>query len=766
MRLSLADHLPAGRSPTLTITDDEGAPTVTLVLTPERVSEDGGESRVTAQLNRVTTRDVTVTVSASAVSPADSDDFALSANRELTIRAGKTASTGTVTVTALDDEADGPDEQVTVAGTVTGPPGLEAPSPRTLTIIDDDSAATESTNLPPAFSPESYEFELEERRDGRAAEVLLGVVRATDPEDEALAYFLVRGDARRFAVDSSSGVISYIGPGEDPDAGPGQYQLVAMVRDPAGLEAEATVIVKVVSTNEAPTAVDDAAETEEDQPVVIDVLANDRDPDGDRLRVVAVASPVHGTTTVAGGGVRYEPAPAYSGTDAFNYTVADAGGLTARAMVTVEVLPVNHPPEAEDDEAETLEDQPVVVDVLANDSDPDGDRLRVVSVTAPSHGTAVVAPGGVRYSPSRDYHGADAFTYTVADPRGLTATARAALTVRPVNDAPAPVGAIVDQALEEGGEPVTLDVAPYFTDVDGDALAFTAASSDPQAATVAVTGTSLTLTPVVTGAAVITVTATDPGGLTATQAFGVAVGDRLVREVLTDTLAALGRGHLSSVRQTVGRRLDGGGSGTQRLMVAGQQLDPGAWDRLGAGGLTGTHALLTRAALFRQRVAGSSLVGTPADPHLQRLATSGGFTGFGRDWDQTEAAARRRRWTIWGQGDLQAFRGEPAATRGYEGDLRTGYVGVDAQVGGSWLFGVAVSRSGGRGTWQTGTAAGRLKTTLTTVHPYLRWGSGDTTLWAVTGFSVERIRANHAFGVGCRAAGITDGAACSSAGNR
>ena len=44
-----------------------------------------------------------------------------------------------------------------------------------------------------------------------------------------------------------------------------------------------------------------------------------------------------------------------------------------------------------------------------------------------------------------------------------------------------------------------------------------------------------------------------------------------------------------------------------------------------------------------------------------------------------------------------------------------------------------MSRSGGRGTWQTGTAAGRLKTTLTTVHPYLRWGSGDTTLWAMAG---------------------------------
>ena len=51
--------------------------------------------------------------------------------------------------------------------------------------------------------------------------------------------------------------------------------------------------------------------------------------------------------------------------------------------------------------------------------------------------------------------------------------------------------------------------------------------------------------------------------------------------MLTDTLAALGRGHLSSVRQTVGRRLETGGADTQRLTVAGQAFGPEAWDRVG-----------------------------------------------------------------------------------------------------------------------------------------------------------------------------------------
>ena len=341
----------------------------------------------------------------------------------------------------------------------------------------------------------------------------------------------------------------------------------------------------------------------------------------------------------------------------------------------------------------------------------------------------------------------------MADPGGLTATATATLTVRPVNDAPEAVGTIPEQELEEGGDTLTLDLTPYFTDIDGDVLAYTAESSDPAAA-VLVTGATLTLTAVVAGSATITVTASDPAGLTAIQTFGVGVGDGRVREVLTDTLAALGRGYLSSVRQTVGRRLETGGRGTQRLMVAGRQLGPGAWNRLGPGGLMQTHAWLTRAAALRQRHAAIGLTGTPAAPRLQPMAVNDAFNGFGLSrvgLDQVlqgtdvlftfggvgqrpEAApGRQHRWTIWGQGDLQAFRGAPDAVRDYEGDLRTGYLGVDALAGRSWLFGVAVGRSGGRGTWQRGVAAGRLKTTLTTVHPYLRWGSGDTTLWAVAG---------------------------------
>ena len=83
------------------------------------------------------------------------------------------------------------------------------------------------------------------------------------------------------------------------------------------------------------TAVADAARTYRDLPVLVDVLSNDANLEG--LRIVAVTAPAHGTTTVAGGMVRYAPAPGHRGRDTFTYTVVSDGGRTARATVTVMV---------------------------------------------------------------------------------------------------------------------------------------------------------------------------------------------------------------------------------------------------------------------------------------------------------------------------------------------------------------------------------------------------------------------------------------------
>ena len=76
-----------------------------------------------------------------------------------------------------------------------------------------------------------------------------------------------------------------------------------------------------------------------------------------------------------------------------------------------------------------------------------------------------------------------------------------------------------------------------------------------------------------------------------------------------------------------------------------------------------------------------------------------------------------RRWQVWGQGDIQTFAGAPSSAIGYDGDVRTAYVGVDTALSERWLAGVAVSRSFGSGDWRAGGTRGALSTRLTAAYP-------------------------------------------------
>ena len=137
--------LPLGPNPSLTITDDDDPPTVTLILSPASVreSDDGASghaSTVTASLSHPSSEATTVTVSAAAVSPAVAGDFALSGNKVLTIPARETRSTGTVTVTANDNNVDAADKAVTVSGAAANTQGVAGnPDDVTATIRDDEA---------------------------------------------------------------------------------------------------------------------------------------------------------------------------------------------------------------------------------------------------------------------------------------------------------------------------------------------------------------------------------------------------------------------------------------------------------------------------------------------------------------------------------------------------------------------------------------------------------------------------------------------------
>ena len=148
--------------------------------------------------------------------------------------------------------------------------------------------------------------------------------------------------------------------------------------DAAGNTAAASFNVTVV--NVAPMANDDYVETDEDTALIIDVLANDSDGIGDMLTVTSVSSPSHGSAIVnPDGTITYTPEANFYGSDSVMYEVSDGNGGAASATVYITVEAVNDAPQAVDDATSTLEDVPVIIPVLANDSDLDGDAMIVVA---------------------------------------------------------------------------------------------------------------------------------------------------------------------------------------------------------------------------------------------------------------------------------------------------------------------------------------------------------------------------------------------------
>ena len=119
------------------------APTVTLVLDRASIDEDGGVATVTARLNRALSVDTTLTVAVDPVGDTRARDFMLSGN-VLTIVSGARTSTGSVTISAVDNGVGNPNRQVRISVTATtGDVSVTGPGSMTLTIIDDESPAQE-----------------------------------------------------------------------------------------------------------------------------------------------------------------------------------------------------------------------------------------------------------------------------------------------------------------------------------------------------------------------------------------------------------------------------------------------------------------------------------------------------------------------------------------------------------------------------------------------------------------------------------------------
>lgn len=291
----------------------------------------------------------------------------------------------------------------------------------------------------------------------------------TDPENDSLTVTDADDPAHGTTAIQPSGDVRYT---PDPDfcgAVPDVFGYT--ISDGHGHTASASVAVTVTCGKDGPAPGADALSTPEDTPADFDVLANDGDADGDPLTLVSVGAASHGTTSVLGNKVHYQPTADYCGPDSFSYQVSD-GHTQAAGNASVTVTCAADSPRPAADAATTPEDTSTLVDVLANDTDPDGGALTLGTIGDPAHGTATAEAGKVRYAPDPDYCGADSFGYQVTSPGGA-ATGSVEISVTCVNDAPV---AAADQASTDEDEAVHVHVLDNDTDVDGDTLHVTEAS--------------------------------------------------------------------------------------------------------------------------------------------------------------------------------------------------------------------------------------------------------------------------------------------------
>ena len=369
--------------------------------------------------------------------------------------------------------------------------------------------------------------------------------RFTEPDGEELEYLAVSSDTTRVGVSMSGSTLTVLGVAR------GAVTVTVTARDPGGLVAEQHFGVTVPNRAPRPVGTIDQRVVRAGSSVAVDVAANFEDPDGDALRYAA-ASTDPGRATVAVAGSVVTVSGVAGGHATVTVVARDSAGLTARLEFGVRVP--NRAPETVGTIADRAVEinRSISVDVAPYFSDPDGDGL-THSATSSNTARATVSVLGSTVTITGERVGTVTVTVAATDPGGLAATRAFRVRIVQGNRTPRTVGTIPEAALPDGNT-LSVNVSSYFRDPDGDDLDYDATSSNPGVATTGVAGTTLTVAGVAEGDATITVTASDPGGLSASQRFDVSVEPAppsdLVVEPPTANPNVLGPGESFTLRAT------------------------------------------------------------------------------------------------------------------------------------------------------------------------------------------------------------------------
>ena len=206
---------------------------------------------------------------------------------------------------------------------------------------------------------------------------------------------------------------SYIATGLAPST---NYSYQVKARDSSGNETSLSSAASATTfSNSTPEGLDDNVIVDENSTTTINVLANAIDLDGDVLQINSTSPPSFGSVVINNNAIDYTPDVNYIGADSFTYTITDGLATSEPSTLSIDVIAVNDPPVAGTDTVEVLLGGSVIIDVLANDTDPEGAAVSIISSSNGGKGSTDIVNGKITYTVIGNKRGGDSFSYVVSD---------------------------------------------------------------------------------------------------------------------------------------------------------------------------------------------------------------------------------------------------------------------------------------------------------------------------------------------------------------
>ncbi len=279
---------------------------------------------------------------------------------------------------------------------------------------------------------------------------------ASDADNDPLSYRIVTQPTHGTLSGTVPNLVYQVNPDYN---GSDSFNFVA---NDGSLDSEiATIIVDIVSVNDAPVMNNQSLSTDEDTALAITLLATDIE--NDALSFVVLQQPVNGVLSGTMTNLSYQPNAEFNGFDTFTVKANDGVADSNIATYFIAVNGVNDAPVVADQSV--LTDEDTAVNLVLTGSDKDNDSLSFSVVTQPAHGLLTGTAPNLVYQPNADYNGSDSFTFNANDGTADSDMAMVNIQVNAINDIPTAISQLLTTA-----EDTSINLSLIGSDVDGDSL--------------------------------------------------------------------------------------------------------------------------------------------------------------------------------------------------------------------------------------------------------------------------------------------------------